>query len=102
MYLGLGLTSVVFVSHGVLLHGWATQNDRMALEWLILVASLNVVGAAVYAARVPERWCPYKFDIYGASHQIFHVTVILAALAHHKGLLQSYEHLHRNGFSCET
>lgn len=31
---------------------------------------------------MPERWYPGRFDYFGASHQIFHVCVVLAALAH--------------------
>ena len=40
--------------------------------------------------QVPERWQPYHFDIYGASHQIFHVAVIVAACIHFWGLMESF------------
>jgi adiponectin receptor len=52
MYAALGLSALVFVSHGVALHGWAEQNRRMSLDWMILMASLNLSGALVYAMRV--------------------------------------------------
>ncbi|KAL8758688.1 MAG: hypothetical protein Q9184_003845 [Pyrenodesmia sp. 2 TL-2023] len=32
--------------------------------------------------RIPEKLRPYKYDILGSSHQILHLAVILAALAH--------------------
>ncbi|CAI8587234.1 unnamed protein product [Vicia faba] len=35
-----------------------------------------------YVTRIPERWKPGAFDIAGHSHQIFHVFVVLGALAH--------------------
>jgi len=40
-----------------------------------------LVGALLYAARVPERWAPGKFDIVG-SHAIFHVLVVTAVHTH--------------------
>lgn len=55
MYAALGLSALVFVSHGVGLHGWTEQNRRMSLNWMILMASLNLTGAAFYAARVGWR-----------------------------------------------
>ncbi|XP_068309430.1 heptahelical transmembrane protein 3-like isoform X4 [Pyrus communis] len=39
-------------------------------------------GAAFYVIRIPERWKPGKFDVVGHSHQIFHIFVVLGALAH--------------------
>lgn len=43
--------------------------------------------------QIPERWAPYKFDIYGASHQIFHIAVIIAAIIHFCGLLEAFAFL---------
>lgn len=45
-------------------------------------------------ARVPERWAPGSFDIWGSSHQIFHVLVVMAAGAHLMGLLKAFDHAH--------
>ena len=38
------------------------------------------IGAAIYACRVPERWKPGAFDMVAHSHQLFHLSVIAAAL----------------------
>lgn len=37
-------------------------------------------------AKFPEAWFPYRFDFLGASHQIFHVLVLVAGLLHYRGL----------------
>jgi adiponectin receptor len=47
--------------------------------------------------QVPERWFRRKFDIVGASHQIFHVLVVLAALTYTKGMLQAFDYVHVEG-----
>lgn len=52
MYAGLGLSAVVFVVHGILLHGWAVQNQRMSLDWMAFMATFNLLGATIYASRV--------------------------------------------------
>ena len=44
---------------------------------------IYVQGAIIYMARCPERCSPGKFDLCGASHQIFHFAVLGAALMHY-------------------
>lgn len=66
----------------------------MGLFYLILQGLLYIVGAMIYALRIPERFAPGKFDKFGSSHQIFHVFVLAAASTHFIGLCIAYEHLH--------
>lgn len=100
MYAGLGLSAVVFVVHGILLHGWTVQNQRMSLDWMGLMALFNLIGAVTYAARIPEKLRPLRYDLYGSSHQVLHVAVILAGLAHMFGLFRAFDYLHTNGSVC--
>ena len=53
MYTASGLSALTFIAHGLWLYGWTIQNERMALNWMGLMAFLNLVGAAFYAGRVP-------------------------------------------------
>ena len=100
MYAGLGFSALGFVFHGLLLYGWEVQDLRMSLRWMCLMAAFNLVGATAYATRIPERFCPYKFDIWGNSHQILHFMVILAGLAHMYGLLSAFDNLHSQKVPC--
>jgi adiponectin receptor len=52
MYSGLGLSAIIFIIHGLAIHGWEIQNQRMSLSWMGLMGTLNLTGAAAYAARV--------------------------------------------------
>lgn len=52
MFSGLGLSAVVFIVHGLVIHGWETQKHRMSLGWMGLMSALNLIGAAAYATRV--------------------------------------------------
>lgn len=52
MYACLGLSAIVFAIHGLFLHGWNMQNQRMSLDWMMLMAYFNLAGAVTYASRV--------------------------------------------------
>jgi adiponectin receptor len=94
IYSSLGLSAICFIIHGLVLHGWVLQNRRMSLSWMGLTGGLNMIGAMVYAARIPERWHPRRHDIYGSSHQILHIMVTFAGLTHLAGLLSAFHRLH--------
>lgn len=52
MYAFLGGSSLIAVTHGVALHGLETQNKRMSLDWMVVMALFNFAGAFTYALRV--------------------------------------------------
>ena len=49
-----------------------------------------VLGGVIYVLRIPERWFPKKFDIFGGSHNVLHTFVLLGAFFHFIASLQSY------------
>lgn len=100
MYAGLGLSFVIPMIHGIIIYGFKTQVYRMSLDWMALMAFFNLTGAAIYAARVPEKWYPNRHNIYGSSHQILHFMVIFAGIAHMFGLLKAFDHLHSHPAPC--
>ncbi|KAK8084739.1 Hly-III related protein [Apiospora hydei] len=101
-YAGFGLSSIIFVVHGLVLHGWELQRSRMSLVWMGWMATSNLVGAAIYATRVPERWAPYRFDLCGASHQLFHIFIIAAAVIHFDGLVVAFRIIRSNPGPCHA
>jgi adiponectin receptor len=54
-YVAFGLSSISYVSHGIILHGWETQASRISLDWMSWMATVNLVGATIYVARVSIR-----------------------------------------------
>lgn len=99
MFALMGLSAVFPVMHSVQLYGIQHMRKSVGLDWVVLQGLLYLLGASIYAARVPEKWSPGKYDIWGSSHQIFHVLVVLAAASHLVGLIKAfdYEHSHRIG-----
>lgn len=101
MFVALGLSAVFPILHGLKMYGFAEMQDRIGLFWLVLQGFLYILGAGLYAARWPERSWPGYFDIWGSSHQIFHVLVVLAATSHLYGLVKAFDSHHgASGSKC--
>ncbi|KAK7516628.1 hemolysin-III related-domain-containing protein [Phyllosticta citriasiana] len=98
MFVGLGLSAIFPVVSGLRLYGIQKLRERIALDWLVLHGLLYIVGAGIYAARIPERLSPGSFDIWGSSHQIFHVLVLCAAATHLTGLLKAFDFQHNQPY----
>ncbi|XP_067884514.1 adiponectin receptor protein 1-like isoform X2 [Heterodontus francisci] len=88
VFLGLGLSGLVPTLHFMIAEGFIKAATVGQMGWLFLMAILYILGVALYAARIPERFFPGKCDIWFHSHQIFHVLVVAAAVVHLHGVSQ--------------
>lgn len=86
VFSALGLWGIVPVAHQLCVY-WDVWAIRHAFQLDLLMGVLYLMGATIYASRVPERWMPGKLDLIGHSHQLWHITVVLAALVHYKAIL---------------
>uniref|UniRef100_A0A646QCQ7 AdiponectinRec n=1 Tax=Hemiscolopendra marginata TaxID=943146 RepID=A0A646QCQ7_9MYRI len=86
VFMGFGLSGVIPAIHYLIAEGFFKAVYHASLGWLILMGSLYILGAMLYALRVPERFFPGKCDIWFQSHQIFHILVIAAAFVHYHGI----------------
>ncbi|CAG2103473.1 unnamed protein product [Medioppia subpectinata] len=83
VFLVFGLSNVVPGIH------WAIVLESHLIGsflLFILQGMLYVIGAALYAIRIPERFFPGKCDYWFQSHQIFHILVVTAAIVHLNGI----------------
>lgn len=94
MFVLMGLSAVFPVLHGTQIYGVAELRQSISLDWVLLQGALYIAGAAIYAARVPEKWRPGEYDILGSSHQVFHVLVLAAAVVHLIGLVKAFDYEH--------
>uniref|UniRef100_A0A8C5P1S0 Adiponectin receptor 1 n=1 Tax=Jaculus jaculus TaxID=51337 RepID=A0A8C5P1S0_JACJA len=86
VFLGLGLSGVVPTMHFIIAEDFVKAITMGQMGWFSLMAVMYITGAGLYAARIPERFFPGKFDIWFQSHQIFHVLVVAAAFIHFYGV----------------
>ncbi|KAK3437846.1 heptahelical transmembrane protein 2 [Eucalyptus grandis] len=81
LFLAMGFSGVIPAAHAIVIY-WGHPHIFVALGYELLMGILYASGAWFYVTRIPEKWKPGAFDIAGHSHQIFHVLVVAAALAH--------------------
>ncbi|TPX12446.1 uncharacterized protein E0L32_006858 [Thyridium curvatum] len=101
MFVALGTSGVVPVVQALLVESFEVLHRRMGLGWVLLQGALYILGAFIYAIRWPEKLAPGRFDIWGSSHQIFHIFVLLAAAAHLYGQAKAFDYHHSSmGAKC--
>ncbi|KAJ2992337.1 hypothetical protein NUW58_g2198 [Xylaria curta] len=77
-----GLSGLAPIVHGIHMFGFAQMVKQSGLPYYFAEGGLFLIGAVTYACRFPERIKPGTFDIFGSSHQIFHILVMIATLVH--------------------
>nr|GMD81532.1 heptahelical transmembrane protein 1-like [Ipomoea batatas] len=82
LFLAMGLFGLIPAVHAMVVY-WNDPYRNVTLAYEGAMALFYIVGTMFYVSRIPERWKPGAFDLAGQSHQIFHVFVILGALAHY-------------------
>ncbi|KAK4878438.1 hypothetical protein RN001_010944 [Aquatica leii] len=92
VFMTFGLSGIAPAIHYGVTEGWTNDMSLKNLGLLLLMGVLYIVGAVMYALRIPERFCPGKFDIWLHSHQIFHVFVLGAAFVHYHGISEMAMH----------
>ena len=55
--------------------------------YLVLGYFVTMLAAFFFATKIPERFFPLTFDIFGASHQLFHFTISAATTIQMKFLI---------------
>ncbi|KAK9462119.1 hemolysin-III related-domain-containing protein [Lipomyces oligophaga] len=94
LFVAFGCSGVIPITFGGITQGSEELWNRVALGYMLTEGGLYITGAAIYAARVPERFKPGSFDLLGSSHQIFHLFVVAAAVCHLKGIINAYNFCH--------
>lgn len=95
-----GLAIMVRAALAPMAHGTGSS----ALRWYVAMEVCSLLGGAVNAARIPERWFQPKeggapLDIWINSHQIMHVLVAVAMACLHRGAVSDYHALQAGGCS---
>ncbi|XP_076926350.1 heptahelical transmembrane protein 1-like [Bidens hawaiensis] len=98
IFVSMGLFGVIPSIHATIVN-WNVPQRNTTLGFESAMGFSYLVGAMFYVSRVPEKWKPGWFDLVGHSHQIFHVFVVMGALAHYVSVLILYEY--RRRISCD-
>ncbi|MBA0867720.1 hypothetical protein Goshw_003317 [Gossypium schwendimanii] len=96
LFTSMGLFGVVPGIHASIVN-WSNPRRNVTLAYESAMAIFYLTGTMFYVTRIPERLKPGWFDIAGHSHQIFHILVVMGALAHYGASLVFLEWRDRNG-----
>jgi len=96
----LALSTFIPVGHGLAKYGYEVQHERIALKWVLLTLLFNTIGASAYAFKFPEKWYPRRFDIFGASHQLMHIFIGIAAVMYSLAVVGEFDYLHAHPNQC--
>ncbi|KAL6274880.1 hypothetical protein ACE6H2_025572 [Prunus campanulata] len=99
LFASMGLFGIVPAVHASIVN-WGNPRRNATLVYEAAMAFFYLTGTGFYITRIPERWRPGWFDLAGHSHQIFHVLVVLGALAHYAAILVMLDW--RNTFGCDN
>ncbi|RKU43099.1 hypothetical protein DL546_003839 [Coniochaeta pulveracea] len=91
-FVATGLTAIAPLAHGICYFGWKAMVRQSGLPYYLAEGACLVLGAVIYATRFPESLKPGRFDIYGGSHQLFHVLVVVATVIQLVGILEAYDY----------
>ena len=96
----LGGLGIVPVFHSIGRYGMDMANSTIGANYVFATGAVYIFGAGIYAFRIPERWFPLTFDIFGHSHQIWHLFVIAGGLVHYAGVVTVLHWWHTNNPQC--
>lgn len=85
----MGFSALIPVAHGIAIYGAARMWAASGLPYYLGEGGLIALGAVFYSTRYPESLKPGMFDIWGCSHSIFHVLVVMSTLVHLVGIWKS-------------
>jgi len=84
LYVGMAAVPMIMFLHIVGQYGLYHESSYL-WGFLGVVYLIYLLGLIFYAWRIPERYWPGKFDIFFASHQIWHCLGCLAAYVWYHG-----------------
>ena len=97
LFLCLGLSAAIPIFHLLLFKSSIKGFEGMPRLVFWYIGGISYVsGALMYIKRIPERFFPGLFDLFGSSHQIFHCLIVVGVITHYLGCLDAYYYRFEN------
>ena len=87
MFFFMTLANIVPILHACFREGFMRMMIDGDFCIIVLMFGIYAFGAGIYAAKIPERFAPGKFDLFLHSHQIFHSCVVIGATLYYYCIL---------------
>jgi len=99
MFFFFGTTGFFPLFYSIHLLGFQQAKIQMGWSWFNLGGIFYISGVFIYSIRFPEHLMPGTFDIWGHSHQLFHVLVVLGAASHFYGIMTGFHYFQDAGLN---
>ncbi|KAL7946831.1 mPR-typeG-protein-coupled receptor [Trichoderma barbatum] len=95
-FVGTGLSGFAPLIHGVKMFGFSQMMKQSGMPYYLIEGGFLMLGALIYVTKFPESRYPGQFDIYGSSHQLFHILVVFATVTQLIGILDAFDYNYVN------
>ncbi|KAI0394019.1 HlyIII-domain-containing protein [Xylariaceae sp. FL0594] len=89
-FIGLAATGAMPIFQILMTRGAAWAYEFYIDSNLLKSLLVYVLGAVVYASKIPERWFPGAFDFFGNAHNLWHLAVLGGIIYHYTAMLQFF------------
>lgn len=72
--------------------GWKEACHQIGAQWYLAEALSLLLGVGLFVGRLPEKLSPGSFDIWGHSHQMFHISALTGTAFHLAALITGYKY----------
>ena len=72
--------------------GWHEACEQIGGQWFLAEGLTLVIGVCLFVGRLPERLCPGSFDVWGHSHQLFHICAVVGTAFHVLALITGFNY----------
>eukprot|EP00735_Rhodelphis_limneticus_P002193 TRINITY_DN12983_c0_g1::TRINITY_DN12983_c0_g1_i1::g.11114::m.11114 TRINITY_DN12983_c0_g1::TRINITY_DN12983_c0_g1_i1::g.11114 ORF type:complete len:325 (+),score=27.15,sp/Q8BQS5/ADR2_MOUSE/37.64/1e-43,HlyIII/PF03006.15/5.5e-54 TRINITY_DN12983_c0_g1_i1:93-1067(+) len=90
LFVSLTFIGILPFSHMTSIHGFSP------FSFILRMLGSYLTGAIFHASRFPESFFPGRFDLFGNSHSIFHMFVVLGVVTHLMGCINLFTTLDRD------
>ena len=90
----LALSALLPIFHRIGSLGWDAACRQIGAQWFLAELIILVFGVCIFIYRIPERLYPGCFDIWGHSHQVFHMCAVAGTACHLMALVTGYGYRH--------
>ncbi|EIN03499.1 Hly-III-like protein, partial [Punctularia strigosozonata HHB-11173 SS5] len=94
LFTSLMVINVTALVHAAIRDGFQKLCETMGVRYILCSWAFYLLGGVLYAKRFPESKAPGRFDIFGASHPLLHICVIIGAVLHYVTVLRIFHHWH--------
>jgi adiponectin receptor len=88
----LAISAMLPILHRTGVLGWSEGCRQIGTQWYLAEGLSLLLGVSLFVGRFPERWSPGSFDIWGHSHQLFHIWTLGGTAFHIMALVTSYNY----------